>query len=80
MPIRWGRVHYQYCSKTREGAISAPISSKNSLKNSAELSEKNPNTEQKKTQFYHLIDTKWSAQSNPGGQITLWSNYLRQAS
>ena len=56
-----------------KGAISAPISSKNSLKK-IQIQNK------RKTQFYHLIDTKLSAQSNPGGQITLWSGYLRQAS
>ena len=66
-----------------KGAISAPISSKNSLKKIVRirtLGKKIQIQNKRKTQFYHLIDTKWSAQSNPGGQITLWSGYLRQAS
>ena len=57
-----------------KGAISAPISSKNSLKKIVRiqtLGKKIQIQNKRKTQFYHLIDTKWSAQSNPGGQITL---------
>lgn len=63
-----------------KGAISAPISSKNSLKNSAHSNsrKKNPNRERKKTQLYHLIDTKWCAQSNSGGHITLSIEFIRQ--
>ena len=69
--------------KKKKGAISAPISSKNSLKKIVRirtLGKKIQIQNKRKTQFYHLIDTKWSAQLNPGGQITLWSSYLRQAS
>ena len=34
---------------------------------------------ERKTQLYHLIDTKWSAQSNPGGQITAGPYYYGRA-
>ena len=33
---------------------------------------------ERKTQLYHLIDTKWSAQSNSGGHITQMVKFIRQ--